>query len=111
MQRQRSDSFGRRGLRRRGKGIEEIIREESEKGGVSSEEVMKGSRGRQVSRARVEIMQFRCKEELGFSGAEIARHLGVNTTSINRALGKRNTSQGPRSIIALKASTSPRPFT
>jgi putative transposase len=78
-------------LRRRGKDIEEIIREEREKGRVSSEEVMKGSRRRQVSRARVEIAG-RCKDELGLSGAEIARHLGVNTTSINRALGKRNTS-------------------
>jgi REP element-mobilizing transposase RayT len=77
-------------LRRRRKSIEEIIREESKKWGVSSEELKKGSRRRQVSRARVEIA-VRCKEELGLSGAEIARHLGVNTTSINRPLGRRNT--------------------
>jgi hypothetical protein len=75
-------------LRRRGKGIQDIIREESEKRRVNSEELMKGSRRRQVSKARVEIAA-RCKEELGLSGAEIAHHLGVNTTSINRALAKR----------------------
>jgi transcriptional regulator with XRE-family HTH domain len=28
----------------------------------------------------------RSRNELGLSGAEIARHLGVNTSSINRAL-------------------------
>jgi hypothetical protein len=30
----------------------------------------------------------RCKEEIGYSGAEIARDLGVNTTSINRAIAR-----------------------
>jgi putative transposase len=75
-------------LRKRGKGIQEIIREESERRRVNGDEVMKGSRRRQVSQARVEIA-VRCKEELGLSGAEIARHLEVNTTSINRALEKR----------------------
>ena len=70
------------------KDIQEIIQEESERGRVSCEEVMKGSRRRQVSKTRVEIA-IRCREELGLSGAEIARHLGVNTTSINRALEKR----------------------
>jgi hypothetical protein len=29
---------------------------------------------------------IRCREELGLSGAEIARHLRVNTASIHRAL-------------------------
>ncbi len=76
-------------LRKRGKGIEDIIREESERRQVSSEELKKGSRRRKISKARLEIAA-RCKEELGLSGAEIARHLGVNTTSINRALGKRD---------------------
>ncbi len=52
---------------------------------VNPEELMKGSRRRQASGTRVEIVA-RCEEELGLSGAEIARHLGVNTTGINRAL-------------------------
>lgn len=85
-------------LRRRGKGIQEIIREGSERRRVNSDEVMKGSRRRPVSQARVEIA-VRCKEELGLSGEEIARHLGVNTTSINRALGKQRKQRGTRSIM------------
>jgi DNA-binding MarR family transcriptional regulator len=48
-------------------------------------ELMKGSRRRKVSMTRAAIA-LRCKEEVGCSGAEIARHLGVNTTSINRAV-------------------------
>ncbi|MBI5746696.1 MAG: hypothetical protein HZA13_06825 [Nitrospirae bacterium] len=31
---------------------------------------------------------YRSREELGLSGAKIARHLGVNTSSINRALAR-----------------------
>jgi DNA-binding MarR family transcriptional regulator len=38
-----------------------------------------------VSRTRA-IIALRCKEEIGSPGAEIARHLGVNTSSINRAV-------------------------
>jgi hypothetical protein len=48
----------------------------------------KGSGRRQISKARVEIT-VRSKEGIGLSGAWIARHLGVNTSSINRALAKR----------------------
>jgi putative transposase len=74
-------------LRRRGKGIAEIIREECKKVGVNEQELMQGSRRQKVSRTRA-VIAFRCKEEIGCSGAEIARHLGVNTTSINRAVEK-----------------------
>jgi hypothetical protein len=72
-------------LRRRGKGIGDIIREECAKCGVSERELMKGSRRQKVSQIRA-VIAHRCKEEIGCSGAEIARHLGVNTTSINRAV-------------------------
>jgi len=72
-------------LRRRGKGIAEIIREECKKSGVNEQELIRGSRRRKVSRVRA-IIAHRCKEEIGNSGAEIARHLGVNTSSINRAV-------------------------
>ena len=44
-----------------------------------------GSRRRKVSKKRAHIA-LRCREEIGCSGAEIARHLGVNTTSIDRAV-------------------------
>jgi DNA-binding MarR family transcriptional regulator len=40
-----------------------------------------------VSEARAGIA-YRSKEELGISGAEIARYLGVNTSSINRTLAR-----------------------
>jgi len=72
-------------LRRRGKGIEDIIQEECRKRKVSEEELRKGSRRSRVSEARAAIA-YRSKEELGISGAEIARYLGVNTSSINRIL-------------------------
>ncbi len=72
-------------LRRRGKGIVDIIREECKKRGVNDQELMRGSRRRKVSQTRA-VIALRCREEVGCSGAEIARHLGVNTTSINRAV-------------------------
>jgi hypothetical protein len=74
-------------LRRKRKSIEDIIQEECGKRKVSEEELRKGSRRPLVSEARAAIA-YRSKEELGISGAEIARHLGVNTSSINRALAK-----------------------
>jgi DNA-binding MarR family transcriptional regulator len=40
-----------------------------------------------MSEARGAIA-YRSKEELGISGAEIARYLGVNTSSINRTLAR-----------------------
>lgn len=72
-------------LRRRGKGIADVIREECTRGGVNEPELVRGSRRRKVSRTRAAIA-LRCKREIGCSGAEIARHLGVNPTSINRAI-------------------------
>jgi len=74
-------------LRRGGQNVQYIIREECKKLRVSPAELIKGSRRTQVSQARVKIA-VRCKEEIGISGAELARQLGVNTTSINRALAK-----------------------
>ncbi len=72
-------------LRRRGKGITDIIREECGKRGVNEKELVRGSRRQKVSQTRA-IIALRCREEVGCSGAEIARHLGVNTTSVNRAV-------------------------
>jgi len=72
-------------LQRRGRGIDDIIQEECRKRKVSEEEVRRGSRRSRVSEARAAIA-YRSKEELGISGAEIARYLGVNTSSINRIL-------------------------
>jgi len=55
------------------RGIEDMIQEECRK--------------RKVSEARAAIA-YRSKEELRISGAEIARYLGVNTSSINRSLAR-----------------------
>jgi hypothetical protein len=74
-------------IRHKGKGIEGIIREECQKRKVSEEELRRGSRRSRVSEARA-VIAYRSKEELGVSGAEIARHLGVNTSSINRTLAR-----------------------
>jgi REP element-mobilizing transposase RayT len=74
-------------LRMAGKTIGDIIREECSSLGVNELELVQGSRRRKVSSARC-LIALKCKEELGCSGAEIARHLGVNTTSINRAIEK-----------------------
>jgi len=76
-------------LRRRGRGITDIVQEECRKGKVSKEELRKGSRRNRVSEVRA-VIAYRSKEELGFSDAEIARYLGVNTSSINRAFAQRD---------------------
>ena len=50
-------------------------------------ELKKASRIRRVSEARA-AMVYRSKEELGISGAEIARYLGVNSSSIIHSLAR-----------------------
>ena len=74
-------------LRRNGRAISDIIREECKQSKVSAEELTRGNKQRKVSEARMTIAR-RSRNELGLSGAEIARHLGVNTSSINRALAR-----------------------
>ncbi len=72
-------------LRRSGKTIGDIIKEECEKGRVSSLELKGGSRRRRVSRTRA-LIAYRSIDELGLSTAEIARSLGVNTSAVSRAI-------------------------
>ena len=71
--------------KRSGRTIADIMREECRKGRISVEELRQGNRRRRVCETRLTIAR-RSREELGLSGAEIARELGVNTSSINRAL-------------------------
>ena len=68
--------------------IDTIIKEECRAGQVSTGELQSGSRRRNVASTRAIIAQ-RALRELGISAAEIARHLGVNTSSITRAVEKR----------------------
>jgi putative transposase len=71
----------------RGGTIAEIIDEECARAKIRSQEVTSGSRRSAVSRTRA-LIAYRSREELGLSAAEIARHLGVATSSITRAIEK-----------------------
>ncbi|HET7319409.1 MAG TPA: transposase [Nitrospirota bacterium] len=72
-------------LRRSGKTFAGIIDEECRKGSISQEELKGGGRRRKISIIRATIAK-RGLEELGLSLAEIARHVGVNTSSIRKAV-------------------------
>jgi len=72
-------------VRRSGKTIAAIIGEECARTKISTQEVTNGSRRNVVSRTRA-LIATRSREELGLSAAEIARHLGVATSSITRAI-------------------------
>ena len=72
-------------VRRKGLTMREIIGEECARVGVSPGELIKGSRRRSVSEVRA-VIAHRCSEELGVFAAEIARQLGVTTSSITRAI-------------------------
>ena len=74
-------------LRRTGKTITKIIEEECRKGGTSANELRGGSRRRKVSAVRARIAE-RGVAELGLSMAEIARHVGVTTSSIAKAVAR-----------------------
>jgi len=71
--------------KRSGKNIQKIIEEECRKHGVSPIELQGGSKRRKASDARA-VIGLRSREELGLSAAEIARHVGVNTSGITRAI-------------------------
>jgi putative transposase len=74
-------------IRRSGKTISNIIKEECAENRVSPTELQAGSRRKTVSDMRAKIAR-RSLDELGLSMAEIARHLGVNTSSITRTIAK-----------------------
>lgn len=72
-------------MRGRGEGIEGIIEEECGRAGVSRRVLREGGRRGLVSRVR-EVVAYRGVEELGLSLAEVARHVGVVTSSVVRAV-------------------------
>jgi hypothetical protein len=67
--------------------IEKIIEEECKRRQVSLQELKTGARRRNVSDTRA-MIAWRSREELGLSSAEIARHLGVNTSCIVRSIDR-----------------------
>jgi len=77
-------------LKRSGQTLMQIIEQECRKGQISQQELERGSRRSQVSHARAEIAR-RGMNDHGLPAAEIARHLGVATSSITRAVGKMGT--------------------
>ena len=72
-------------LRRSGKTIDNIIEEECKKERISANELKGGGRRRKVSILRATIAK-RGLDELGLSMAEIARHVGVTTSSIAKTV-------------------------
>jgi REP element-mobilizing transposase RayT len=74
-------------LRRTDKTLTKIIEEECKKGRSIANELKGGSRRRKVSTVRARIAK-RGVEELGLSLAEIARQVGVTTSSIARAVAR-----------------------
>lgn len=72
-------------LKRAGRTIANVIAEECKKQKISASEIQSGIRRQKVSETRAAIALLG-REELGLSAAEMARHLGVNTSSIVRAI-------------------------
>ncbi len=64
--------------------IASVCRRACEAWGVSAGELLGGSRRRPVVEARTALSWFAMRD-LGYSGAEVARHLGVSTSCITRA--------------------------
>ena len=74
-------------FRRTGKTLAKIVEEGCEKGRISGNELRGGSRRRKVSAVRARVAK-RAVDELGLSLAEIARHIGVTTSSIAKAVAR-----------------------
>jgi REP element-mobilizing transposase RayT len=76
-------------VRRKGITVGDIMREECDRAGVNVGGVIQGGRRKSVSGVRARIA-YRCMEEIGLSAAEVARRLGVTTSTIIRAAEKVN---------------------
>ena len=71
--------------KRSGQTIQKIIDAECKDRQINERELKAGGKRSSVSAARA-VIACRCQKELGSSAAEIARHLGVNTSSIVRSI-------------------------
>ncbi len=72
-------------LRRSGRNLAWIVEEECKRERINPNELRGGGRRRKISGLRSTIAK-RGRDELGLSLAEIARHVGVNTSSIRKAI-------------------------
>ncbi|MDH4164751.1 MAG: transposase [Nitrospirota bacterium] len=75
-------------LRRSELTMETIIHQECTAAGISDREIRNGGRRHAVSVVRMRIAQRGIKE-MGLTSAEIARHLGVSTSTITRVIEKK----------------------
>jgi len=73
--------------KRAGKTIRMIIGEECSRSGINPLELQGGGRRREVSSTRATIAR-RGRDELGLSAAAIARHVGVGTSAITKAMAR-----------------------
>lgn len=79
--------------RRAGKTIHKIIEEECKRQGISIIELKGGGKRRTVSDTRARIAA-RSRAELGLTAAAIARHVGVNTSAVSRAIDRLENANG-----------------
>jgi len=75
--------------------LETLTEQTGSKHGLLPGELRSGGRRREVIRARAEIA-LSAVLELGYSGADVARYLGVTTSCINRVVGQRGEEEGSR---------------
>jgi len=67
--------------------VTRVIKKVCDEVGIKEEELRNGGRRREVSHARARI-SYELSHELGIPAAEIARHLGVCTSAIIKAIQK-----------------------
>jgi REP element-mobilizing transposase RayT len=86
------DEFVKRNLRLPGQqiDIDELASTACKKHGILLSELRSGSRRHEIAEAR-RVVSWIAVKELGYSGADVARYLGVTTSCINRSVtsGKR----------------------
>jgi putative transposase len=73
--------------------IQKIIEKECRDRQINEQELKAGGKRSGVSETRA-VIAYRCREELGSSAAETARHLGVNTSSIVRSIARLEEGRG-----------------
>ena len=73
--------------KRAGKTIQTIIKEECRNSEINPFELQGGVKRREVSDTRIAIAK-RGRDELGLSAAAIARHVGVSTSAITKAIAR-----------------------
>ena len=67
--------------------VARVIKKVCDEAGIEEEELRNGGRRRRVSQARASV-SYHLSHELGIPSAEIARHLGVCTSAIVKAIQK-----------------------